>query len=46
MKLKNKKAQGTTGTIAENIAEYLPWIILFAVLVVAIFVMRGKLGIT
>ena len=44
--IRNRKAQETTGTIAEDIVEYLPWIILFAVLVIAVFLLKNKLGIT
>jgi len=44
--LKNKKSQSTSGTLMENIVKYLPWIILFAILLISLFILRGKLGIT
>lgn len=46
MKLNNKKTQAVSSTLLDNIVEYLPWIILFGVLIIAVFLLRDKLGIT
>jgi len=43
--LKNIRAQTSTVSISEKIVEYFPWVILFGILVIAIFLLTKKLGI-
>lgn len=41
---KNKKAQTREGGLAGKIVDYLPYIILFCILVIAVYALARKVG--